>query len=54
VNRERAEFVRLKVDVIVASGAGGVVAKQATSVIPIVLTVAADPFLKACARTRRD
>ena len=39
-----AEFVRLKVDVIVTSGAAGVVAKQTTSVIPIVLAVAADPL----------
>ena len=31
-----AEFVRLKVDVIVTSGAAAVAAKQATSVIPIV------------------
>jgi putative ABC transport system substrate-binding protein len=39
-----AEFVRLKVDVIVTSGAGAVVAKQVTSVIPIVLTIATDPI----------
>ena len=39
-----AEFVRLKVDVIVTSGAGPVVAtKEATSIIPIVFTVASDP-----------
>jgi putative tryptophan/tyrosine transport system substrate-binding protein len=39
-----AEFVRLKVDVIVTSGAGPVIAaKQATSSIPIVFTVASDP-----------
>src|SRR6266550_9411221 len=31
-----AEFVRLKVDVIVTSGAAVVAAKQATSIIPIV------------------
>jgi putative ABC transport system substrate-binding protein len=31
-----AEFVRLKVDVIVAGAAGALAAKQATSVIPIV------------------
>jgi putative tryptophan/tyrosine transport system substrate-binding protein len=38
------EFVRLKVDVIVTAGTAGVIAaKQATSVIPIVFTVAADP-----------
>jgi putative ABC transport system substrate-binding protein len=39
-----AEFVRLKVDVIVTHGEPNVVAaKQATSVIPIVFAVAADP-----------
>src|SRR5262245_34447314 len=39
-----AEFVRLKVDVIVTSAtAAVVVAKQATSVIPIVFAVAGDP-----------
>ena len=39
-----AEFVRLKVDVIVTWGTATVVAaKQATSVIPIVFTLAADP-----------
>ena len=38
-----AEFVRLKVDVIVTSGAAALAAKQATSVIPIVFAVAADP-----------
>jgi putative tryptophan/tyrosine transport system substrate-binding protein len=39
-----AEFVRLKVDVIVTSGAANVVAaKQATSTIPIVFGVTADP-----------
>ena len=38
-----AEFVRLKVDVIVTAGTAGVAAKQATSVIPIVLPVANDP-----------
>ena len=39
-----AEFVRLKVDVIVTSGVAALVAKQATSVIPIVFAVAADPL----------
>jgi putative ABC transport system substrate-binding protein len=40
-----AEFVRLKVDVIVSSGPPVYAAKQATSVIPIVFaTVADDPF----------
>ena len=38
-----AEFVRLKVDVIVTAGATIVAAKQATSLIPIVFAVAADP-----------
>jgi ABC-type uncharacterized transport system substrate-binding protein len=39
-----AEFVRRKIDVIVTSGtAGGVAAKQATSVIPIVFAAAGDP-----------
>jgi putative tryptophan/tyrosine transport system substrate-binding protein len=37
------ELVRLKVDVIVTNGVAGVAAKQATSVIPIVLAIAADP-----------
>jgi putative ABC transport system substrate-binding protein len=39
-----AEFVRLKVDVIVTSGVAALVVKQATSVIPIVFAVAADPL----------
>jgi putative tryptophan/tyrosine transport system substrate-binding protein len=39
-----AEFVRLKVDVIVTSGIAALAAKQATSVIPIVFAVAADPL----------
>jgi ABC-type uncharacterized transport system substrate-binding protein len=38
-----AEFVRLKVDVIVTVGAAALAAKQATSLIPIVFAVAADP-----------
>jgi putative ABC transport system substrate-binding protein len=39
-----AEFVRLKVDVIVTAGTAAVVAaKQATSVIPVVFAVAGDP-----------
>jgi putative ABC transport system substrate-binding protein len=39
-----AEFVRLKVDVIVTSGTAAVgVAKQATSIIPIVFAAAGDP-----------
>ena len=35
-----AEFVRLKVDVVVTSGTALLAAKQATSVIPIVFAVA--------------
>jgi putative tryptophan/tyrosine transport system substrate-binding protein len=38
-----AEFVRLKVDVIVSSGGPAYALKRATSVIPIVFTVANDP-----------
>ena len=38
-----AEFVRLNVDVIVSVGSGAIVAKQVTSTIPIVFTLAADP-----------
>jgi putative ABC transport system substrate-binding protein len=38
-----AEFVRLKVDVILTSSVAVVAAKQATSVIPIVFAVANDP-----------
>ena len=38
-----AEFVRLKVDVIVTVGTAAAAAKQATSIIPIVFAVAADP-----------
>ena len=38
-----AEFVRLKVDVIVSFGAAMPAMKQATSVIPIVFTIDADP-----------
>jgi putative ABC transport system substrate-binding protein len=39
-----AEFVRLKVDVIVTVGAAVRAAKQATSIIPIVFAVANDPL----------
>jgi ABC-type uncharacterized transport system substrate-binding protein len=40
-----AEFIRLRVDVIVVQGTAAVVgAKQATSVIPIVFAVAGDPI----------
>jgi ABC-type uncharacterized transport system substrate-binding protein len=38
-----AEFVRLKVDVILTDGAAGPAAKQATVVIPIVFAIATDP-----------
>jgi putative tryptophan/tyrosine transport system substrate-binding protein len=38
-----AEFVRLKVDVIVTAATAGYAAKQVTSTIPIVLAVAGDP-----------
>jgi hypothetical protein len=38
-----AEFVRLKVDVIVTAASAGYAAKQVTSTIPIVLAVATDP-----------
>src|SRR5262249_1798829 len=39
-----AEFVRLKVDVVVTSGPAVFAAKQATSVIPIVFATVADPL----------
>jgi putative ABC transport system substrate-binding protein len=39
-----AEFVRLKVDVIVTSGVAALAVKQVTSAIPIVFAVAADPL----------
>jgi putative ABC transport system substrate-binding protein len=39
-----AEFVRLKVDVIVTQGGAVAAIKKATSVIPIVFTVASDPL----------
>jgi putative ABC transport system substrate-binding protein len=40
-----AEFVRLKVDVIVTSGTAlAIAAKQATSVVPIVFATAGDPL----------
>jgi len=39
-----AEFVQLKVDVIVTAGAAGVAAKRETSAIPIVFAVAGDPI----------
>jgi putative ABC transport system substrate-binding protein len=39
-----AEFIRLKVDVIVTAGGAVLAAKQATSVIPIVFAVANDPI----------
>jgi putative tryptophan/tyrosine transport system substrate-binding protein len=39
-----AEFVRLKVDIIVTVGGAAITAKQATSVIPIVFAIASDPL----------
>jgi putative ABC transport system substrate-binding protein len=39
-----AEFVRLKVDVIVTTGSGAAAAKEVTSVIPIVFYVSTDPL----------
>jgi putative ABC transport system substrate-binding protein len=39
-----AEFVRLKVDIIVTAGGAVVAAKAATAVIPIVFAVASDPL----------
>jgi putative ABC transport system substrate-binding protein len=39
-----AEFVRLKVDIIVTGGSAVLAAKQATAVIPIVFAVANDPI----------
>ena len=39
-----AEFVRLKVDVIVTVGSGALAAKQITSAIPIVFAAATDPL----------
>src|SRR5262245_20855489 len=39
-----AEFVRLKVDIIVTMGAAALAAKQATSVIPILFGASSDPL----------
>src|SRR5262245_14812370 len=39
-----AEFVRLKVDVIVTGGSAALAAKQATSTVPIVFAIAVDPL----------
>ena len=39
-----AEFVRLKVDLIVAGGSAIPLLKQATSVVPIVFVLATDPI----------
>src|SRR5580693_1217711 len=38
-----AEFVRLKVDIMVTSGAAAQAAKRATTTIPIVFVLASDP-----------
>ena len=39
-----AEFVQLKVDVIVSTGSAALAAKKVTSAVPIVFTIAADPL----------
>jgi putative ABC transport system substrate-binding protein len=39
-----ADFVRLKVDVIVTTGGAVLAAKRATSIIPIVFAIASDPI----------
>jgi len=39
-----AEFVQLKVDVIVTAGSAALAAKKVTSAVPIVFTIAADPL----------
>jgi putative ABC transport system substrate-binding protein len=53
-----AEFVHLKVDVIVTSGAAVLAAKQATTTIPIVFAIATDPirqgFVASLARPGRN
>ncbi len=49
-----AEFIRLKVDVIVTSGVAALAVKQATSVIPIVFAVASDPVGAAWSRAWRN
>ena len=41
--QQAAEFVRLKVDVIVTTGTSVPAVEQATSVIPIVFAIASDP-----------
>jgi hypothetical protein len=43
-----AEFVRLKVDVIVTGGNAAVAAKRASSVVPIVFALVDDPTSPAC------
>src|SRR5271156_6834340 len=43
VDEIAAEFVRLKVDIIVTNGDAVAAAKQATALIPIVFPIAADP-----------
>ena len=49
-----AEFVRLKVDVIVTTGPAAQQARRATSVIPIVLPLSGDPWAWAWLRVLRD
>jgi putative ABC transport system substrate-binding protein len=44
VDEIAAEFVRLKVDVIVTSGSPAPAVKQATSTIPVVFAIASDPM----------
>src|SRR5947209_18207581 len=39
-----AEFVQLKVDVIVSTGSAALAAKKVTSAVPIVFAIAADPL----------
>ena len=49
-----AEFVRLKVDVILTAGtAGTLAAKKATSIIPVVFTTVADPVGTGVVGSRR-
>ena len=49
-----AEFVRLKVDVIVSSAVGAAAVKQATSAIPIVFAVSVDPLGTGLIRNLRQ
>jgi ABC-type uncharacterized transport system substrate-binding protein len=49
-----AEFVRMKVDIIVTGGTAVLAVKRATSTIPIVFPVAADRFVAAWLLAWRD